>query len=242
MTNNNSGDEAAADIDDGVANFFRECVAAGPNYCALANGSTAEELQAEFNNYLASIYTPSDNYQNWYDLRTEFENVLKVPSNFPGFSQTLAGYYGNNGTNSTTRVKRQNANFDPTQAQAAANQQSLALYGVTCNDFEGPRVVDEATFKRYRDIYKARSSYAGDGGLLWILYTCSAWQTKAKEQFSAQLTGVQTRKPVLFVNTIYDPVTPLVSAQNSSAGFVGSGVLVSNGAGVSIHLHAVTCD
>lgn len=100
-------------------------------------------------------------------------------------------------------------------------------------------MVDEATFKRYRDIYKARSSYAGDGGLLWILYMCSAWQTKAKDQFSASLTGVNTRNPVLFVNTIYDPVTPLISAENSSAGFVGSGVLVSNGAGVSICLESL---
>jgi len=44
---------------------------------------------------------------------------------------------------------------------------------------------------------------------------------------------VRTKNPVLLVGQTYDPVTPMASARNISAGFEGSVVLEVMGFGVS---------
>jgi pimeloyl-ACP methyl ester carboxylesterase len=45
--------------------------------------------------------------------------------------------------------------------------------------------------------------------------------------------------PILFISTIADPITPLVSAQKMHGQFPGSGLLVLNNSGVSTrHVHA----
>jgi len=46
---------------------------------------------------------------------------------------------------------------------------------------------------------------------------------------------VKTKNPVLLIGSTYDPVTPIASAHNVSAGFEGSVVLERGGFGVSFH-------
>lgn len=65
---------------------------------------------------------------------------------------------------------------------------------------------------------------------------CSVWETTAKERFNVPASGIDTRKPVLFVNTAYDPVTPMDSAIASAKAFKKSVVLKSSGLGVSTQL------
>jgi hypothetical protein len=63
--------------------------------------------------------------------------------------------------------------------------------------------------------------------------TCPQWRVRAKEVYSGGFQNIKTRHPLLFIGNTFDPVTPLISARNASAAFVGSGVLVQNGYGVS---------
>lgn len=63
----------------------------------------------------------------------------------------------------------------------------------------------------------SRLSCAGRGGV------------RAKWRFAGPFEGVETWFPLLFVSNEADNVTPLVSARNNSAGFVGSRVLVQRG-------------
>jgi hypothetical protein len=63
--------------------------------------------------------------------------------------------------------------------------------------------------------------------------TCPQWRLRAKEVYSGGFQNIKTRNPLLFIGNSFDPVTPLASARNGSAAFVGSEVLVQNGYGVS---------
>lgn len=229
------GSEATADIDAAVAQFFHECAGA-PDLCVLADkNQTGTQLLQEYNDFLSELKKESDTMGNWnsyYSVKSSWVGDLKLPSGFADVAQKLYNYYR---SDEDLRIKRQ-APFDAADAAVAEKYQEengMVLYGVTCADYEGPRVATLDSFRKLRDAYNKRSFYSGDSSLLNIIYQCSTWQTKNKDQFNASLTNVKTRNPILFVNGEFDPVTPLVSAQNSSAGFVGSGVLRHNGGGVS---------
>ena len=55
---------------------------------------------------------------------------------------------------------------------------------------------------------------------------------QAKERYTAGFDNIRTKNPFLFVGSPFDPLTPLASARNVSAGFEGSVVLQHNGYGV----------
>jgi pimeloyl-ACP methyl ester carboxylesterase len=64
---------------------------------------------------------------------------------------------------------------------------------------------------------------------------CARWKFQAAEQIDANsLRRIKTKHPVLIVNGIYDPVTPLISAWEVSARFPGSRVVIHEGVGVSL--------
>lgn len=66
-----------------------------------------------------------------------------------------------------------------------------------------------------------------------VTLTCASWLMHAKEVYKGGFSDIKTKNPILFIGNTYDPLTPLVSAQNASAGFSGSVVLQHNGYGVS---------
>jgi hypothetical protein len=75
--------------------------------------------------------------------------------------------------------------------------------------------------------------FAGDVLTVPQPLTCPQWRVSAKEVYSGGFQNITTRQPILFIGNTFDPVSPLVSARNASAAFVGSEVLVQNGYGVS---------
>lgn len=111
--------------------------------------------------------------------------------------------------------------------------EGATLAAITCGDtdfdFGHP---DGNTFREYLDVYKSYSELGYDRMDLYALtYSCATWQVDAREQYEGPVTDIETRNPILFVNGPYDPVTPLISAQNTSSSFVGSVVLQHNGTG-----------
>jgi TAP-like protein len=75
------------------------------------------------------------------------------------------------------------------------------------------------------------SRIAGDMAVHFITQ-CAQWQMDAKERYEGDFQ-VQTVNPILLLQNTSDPVTPLRSAHNMSAGLEGSVVLEQNGYGVS---------
>lgn len=218
--------------------FFDLCAEAGPANCAVAvAGQTGDQLRQRYDNFLSNL-----TYAQSYVVRDRFFDNLYSPSTFKNQAVTLRTYYNN-----TARIPRRSLNrradddddeWKPTQSGEA--ETDMALAGITCGDWIAKPEASVETFKEWRDIWRKTSKYAGDSALLSTLYQCSLWENDAKEKFTRPFTNIKTKNPILFVNTQYDPVTPLISAQNSSAGFINSRLLVSSGGGVSTYLSIVS--
>lgn len=158
-------------------------------------------------------------------------SVLYNPSDWPDFAAKLVQAY----SNAKVAKRQDKAPFDPQTAKAAEKAQTQALPAIACGDWQKPGMSSFEDYKNWLQLYNKTSVYAGDtAGSLVNLYTCGRWPTKAKERFSGSFSGISTRKPVLFVQTMYDPITPMASALNSSSGFIDSGVLRSSGTGVCL--------
>lgn len=99
-----------------------------------------------------------------------------------------------------------------------------------------PKGASAAKFKEWLDLYTAtgkyKSKYGGDLSVR-ALFQCSVWKSDSVEKPRRRFGGIKTENPILFVNTVYDPVTPYESATNSSLGFTNSRVVKSLGVGVS---------
>ncbi len=52
--------------------------------------------------------------------------------------------------------------------------------------------------------------------------------TNTTKRFTGSFTDIRTSTPIMFVSAFHDPVTPLHMAYSTSAGFIGSSVLVNN--------------
>lgn len=221
------GAESIANVDNAVAEFFVQCVAAGKTLCPLVvDGESAKQLQDRFDRYLSSLY--GINKYAWFQAKGEMFNALHGPSGWPDYAAMLASNYTRWGI-----MKRQtNIPFDPLTAAAAAKAQPNSLSAVTCGDWQIAPPATVQDFKSWLALYNQTSFYAGDISMITVLWQCSRWSVRAKERFAGPYTGITTRNPILFVQTMYDPVTPLISAENSSAGFLRSGVLRSSGTGV----------
>ncbi len=70
--------------------------------------------------------------------------------------------------------------------------------------------------------------------------SCVGWNVVPKWRFAGPFAG-NTSFPILYIANIADNVTPLISAQNNSAGFPGSVVLVQNSYGHTSLAAPSTC-
>lgn len=216
------GAEAAADIDKGVAEFFRQCAEATSTNCDVAvTGQTATQLQATYDNYLKTA-----GQEQADTVRAEFFGTLRG-ADWKVFATKLKGYYDALPTQQQALPKRE-LEWQPSQSLNVDTPQ--ALNAITCGDWVQKYQGSPENFKEWMDLYKQTSKYGYDQ-IISILYQCSTWKVDALEKFHGEFSNIATKNPILFVQTYFDPVTPLVSAKSSSAGFVGSRVLELAGVG-----------
>lgn len=231
-------EESVDDVDAAVENFFNACAYAGSEYCILADDvSTGAELQDTYLSWLEGYkngsYVITDTYGYEYSysaVKGVLFSGLKAPGDFPDLAATISVYYDAVSSSSGySRVLRRQAPFDPLDATGQEGYEVLSA--ITCGDWDD--IPGNGTLEDFADwlkLYEDRSSFGGDQ-LISILYGCSTWKVNAKEKYGGSFEDIETAKPILFINGHLDPVTPLVSAQNSSSGFKGSGVLQTNIAG-----------
>ncbi|KAH7070311.1 hypothetical protein FB567DRAFT_613153 [Paraphoma chrysanthemicola] len=198
------GQEGSTDLDRGVRRFFDQCAEAGPDFCAVAvAGQTGAALLKTFDDFLASTtYLPGRN------LRQEFQDALyfKNATHWTLFAKRLNHYYTDASALGKRSLSKRQSGLD-WKPDYAPIDTDLAITGITCGD----------VITRYAGSPENFNKYGGDIAINLL--------------FAGQFSGIKTLNPILFLNSQYDPVTPLVSAQNSALGFVGAKVFVSSGVG-----------
>lgn len=241
------GDEAADDVDRELAFFFQTCADAGANNCPLAGDeSTGPGLQAIFYDFLDGIkngtyavYDRDGDPFTFKRIKSSLFNYLYSASNFPTLAEGISAFY-QAATTTTGTTKRQLSGAFNVSDSVGLPQYDNILSAVTCGEWDEIPAGDLGDYSELVDIYEKRSTFGGDQ-LIGIVFSCAAWNVTAKERYEGKFTGIKTHTPVLFVNSDKDPVTPLVSAQNSSSGFVDSKVVQHTGAGHCSTAHPSNC-
>lgn len=108
-------------------------------------------------------------------------------------------------------------------------RQAEAVMGIRCGD-KIPRTDSLSDLDALDQEFLETSKYFPGWARGIYVYVCAQWPFEAKERYEGDFQ-VATSNPILFIGNTYDPVTPLVSAQNMSSGFEGSVVLQHNGFG-----------
>ncbi|KAI0382424.1 TAP-like protein-domain-containing protein [Hypomontagnella monticulosa] len=214
--------EMVASTDATFEEFMRGCVAM-PQNCALARNRTYKELEAVMVDLFDTIRNNPPVYNGTYV--TDFSifkghifSSLYRPASWPALAKAIDDLLQGN---LETFIMRVLSGGIPVQDQA--------ILGIRCGDKKPrtDRLSDlEPTIKQYRK----QSKWFWDWGYGYYMMPCAQWQSVAKERYEGDFQ-VKTKNPVLFVGNTWDPVTPLVSAKNMSAGFEGSVVLTHNGHG-----------
>lgn len=227
-----SQSESAADLDSAFKRFFELCAKAKTENCAWAiSGQSGDQLTQKFDDFLDKVTAVQSNA-----IRDAFFNILYKPAEFRDFAKTLQGWYdapstipGSNTADKDGKQKRDT--FEPTTFETLKTP--LAISGISCSDRITKLQGSADNFKKWLGEYRLVTKYGYDLASAGDL-RCSVWQTTAKERFDVPESGIDTANPILYVNTPYDPVTPMISADNSAKSFLKSGVLKSSGLGVSI--------
>lgn len=241
------GDEAADDVDRELSFFFQSCADAGSTSCPLAGSeSTGPGLEAIFydflngvNNGTYAVYDRNGDPFTFKRIKSSLFDYLYSAANFPTMAESIAAFY-QAATTTTGTTKRQVAGQFNVSDSVGLPQYDNILTAVTCGEWDEIPAGDLGDFQELVTVYENRSTFGGDQ-LIGIVFSCATWNVTAKERFEGKFTGIETHTPVLFVNSDKDPVTPLVSAQNSSSGFVDSKVVQHTGAGHCSSAHPSNC-
>lgn len=241
--NANRGAETVADYDAALEYFFDACAEAGHERCALARDNmSGAQLLHQYMDFYNSIRTGNMTTYDDNDTVVTYESVMASMFNIANEgwavwqdqAQKLATFYEKRAPKSKTTQKRGQPSFDPTTAEDNLGTPYALIEAVNCGDGIRLNAQNGDAFRVYMDEFKKYSKY-GYETVIGLAYGCGPWHISAKEVYNGSFVNITTRTPILFVQGFYDPVTPSISAQNSSDSFVGSAIAFHNGTGVSQH-------
>ncbi|KIW48049.1 uncharacterized protein PV06_00678 [Exophiala oligosperma] len=221
--------QSPINMDDTYDAIFSGCVAT-PTVCPLAElYSTAKQMQSVVDDFLVALkynpvpYISSQGLQTatYGKVKTAIVLALYSPSNWPQLAQGFIEMLSWNFTGFFDVASSWYAGPDDGDDDLSA--------AITCGEqaFRADSVQD---LKPLLDAITASSRFGGLDFGTDNAFACSTWRQEAKEVYSGDFR-VKTHFPVLFIGNTYDPVTPLASALNTSAGFEESVVLQHNGYG-----------
>lgn len=223
------------DTDAVFAGFFTGCLA-NPSNCALSqlnlSASVLEQkvydlmYELKYFPIVAGTSASTDTIIDYTIIKYAIEESLYNTGDWSLLATALYGMLTGNATYMLEYLIEISSG-----TEIYPNNGAEALWGIRCGDesIRTDKLTDlypliaefEATSKLYGDI------------LPLTPLTCAQWKFSAAERYTGNFTA-KTKNPMLFIGNTYDPLTPLVSARNASAGFEGSVVLQHNGYGVRI--------
>ncbi|KAL8716865.1 MAG: hypothetical protein Q9225_005836 [Loekoesia sp. 1 TL-2023] len=220
--------EQATGSDAAFDGFFTGCVA-HPGTCNLAqDADTAEELKARFYNLLYTLkYQPfvagSDALTQIFDynaVKSAVSNAIYNPTLWPMLATGLHGLLTENITAVLALVPFVKSR--QTLPTIYPNYGPESLLGIRAGDVS-LRSNSLTYLSPLLQQFYTKSQLFGDYLPIPAL-AYAQWPFKAKGSYTGDF-HVKTKNPILFVGSEVDPITPLVSARNASAGFEGSVVL-----------------
>ncbi|KAL4972940.1 TAP-like protein-domain-containing protein [Aspergillus desertorum] len=231
----------ADSIFDRFALYCNEVEEACPLYAArgpAAIRKTYEELESSLYNSSMAVL-PSEirgpEVVTWSDLKTVLRISIYQP--LAGFTY-LAGIAGDllkeDGSKLADFKHARRSPSCPTdecliagpwssECAAPGQNEMYSTSAILCSDAEYMQSTDELDFKWHWQGLQELSSSIGD---YWAhtRLSCAGWSVKPKWKMPVPVAG-NTSSPLLFVNNILDPVTPLASAKKMSHAFPGSVLL-----------------
>ena len=224
---------------DTALNVFFEACLANPDQCPLAqDGSSAEDLSQKFYQLLDSLkYYPYVINNDPVTGLVDYESI-KQPFfgslYFPKYWQMIGGALHALLTDDV-------ASPDLQFLLSGGTLANDATLGIQCGD----TTLRSNNLTEIRPLVDAAVDSSRIAGEIFASSLeplgCAPWRFVAKERYSGNFQA-QTKNPILLVGGPFDPITPLVSAYNTSAGFEGSVVLQHNGYGVSFSGHSSQLD
>ncbi|KAL8768837.1 MAG: hypothetical protein Q9209_005018 [Squamulea sp. 1 TL-2023] len=212
--------------------FITGCMA-NPTMCPLAQEATdADNLEGKVYALLDSIkYNPfvigSDIVTGTIDytvLKGAIFNAMYNPSTWPILATGIHGALTRNATEAAVLMKL----AAPPVPIVFPSKGHEASQGIRPSDVSF-RTDNLTSLLPLFDEFYATSRIFGDV-LSSLTLSYAQWPFKAKGGYTGNFQ-VKTKNPILFVGSDVDPVTPLASARNASAGFEGSVVLQHEGYG-----------
>ncbi|KAL8843503.1 MAG: hypothetical protein Q9170_000007 [Blastenia crenularia] len=224
--------EQCTGSDSSFDGFFTACIA-HPETCVLSEvADTPEELKAKFYELLYSIkdepfVAGSDASNDIFDytaVKTVVTSALYSPILWPLLATGLHGLL----TKNITAVLELTPLLGSQIAPIYPNYGPESIWGIRASDVS-LRTDNLTSLRPLLQQFYAKSQIFGDV-LSALTLAYAQWPFKAKGAYTGDF-HVKTKNPVLLVGSAVDPVTPLISARNMSAGFEGSMVLEHTGYG-----------
>ncbi|KAM0718309.1 hypothetical protein Q7P37_006641 [Cladosporium fusiforme] len=247
------------DTRNSIAHFFKECIDAGPEMCPIANFTGADatpkslmealveslnEVKAQ-NLSLSASYPASSFFESGEglpvlgELKFGFLSQAYRPDQYPVLLGLLNSTFHRDFQALLELDVNDQLNANTSTAEIPWSLGTNAFHGVACVD-SGMRVHE------VEDMYNMVQAGVTSGGgfadrFPYQLWPCAQWKFDAAERFEGSFRGIETRNPVLFVNSPYDPITPLSGAYDAASGFPGSRLLVHEGHGHGLANHPSLC-
>lgn len=234
-----------ADADVAFHGFLTECVER-PDNCTIAKYAPSGdplELLAWMNGLSGTI----ENFDSaiaptWYDFKKFLHTFLYEPMGWGILTEAIEREF--NGTSTDTDEVPEPVTPDDDEDEDLPtinppwNEGIHALFGIMCSESlwrASSREEYLPVIAKQKDVSMFVDTWHHLGS--WL---CAQWKMEAKEVYDGDFTASPIN-PVLFVNGMYDPVTPLSSAYNASAGIEKSVVLTHGGFGHGIYSHPSLC-
>ncbi|KAF2223530.1 proteinase [Elsinoe ampelina] len=237
--------------DEIVKRLFDLCYGAGPEKCEFHSAFGPAAMQDEFDQLLehlqisplsvSSTDSTGPEIITWSDVTGALRSALYNPmKSFPNLVRLIASVSRNDGTYFAKHKQRTKThyNISPECAKDGPFSPSCMLPvswedevnpGVSCSDADHNGLDTVENFDAYLKRLESQSKYIAKP---WaeLNMKCAGWTAKAKWRFTGPFTA-NTSNPILILNNLLDPVTPVENAIEVSKSYPGSVVLKQNGIG-----------
>ncbi|THC97963.1 hypothetical protein EYZ11_002533 [Aspergillus tanneri] len=223
------GQNPVIDADKIFDRFLSHCISAEAGKCPLYGVGGVADIKSAYLSlesalYNASLSVPASETRGpevitWTDLRLILRIAMYLPLvGFPLLAQYTKELLEGNGSSMADFKQRlhlpscpssqcvQDGPWSPSCQMPGANE-VYASMAILCTDAEYLQDIDE---ERFQDIWRTLREDSYMLGDYWaqVRLGCVGWNVKAKWQVPVSY-GANTSYPLLFVNNMLDPVTPL---------------------------------